>query len=128
MFPNFFLGLTTLTVHRFPRELCNLLVLQQLVFLAQLAQLGAYGALSGAQRANLAAEVLLNLPAGLQVSLQLFNVLLQSVPGGGVKTEDMLICRKHFFFFFGKHLSSRGVDVLEQEIRETEIPSLQHYS
>lgn len=64
--------------------LIHSLVLQQLVLLAQLAQLSAYGALSAAQRANLAAQVLLNLPAGLQVCLQLLNILLQSVPSGRV--------------------------------------------
>lgn len=45
------------------------LVLQQLVLLSQLAELAAYGALGASQRADLAAQVLFNLPAGLQVRL-----------------------------------------------------------
>lgn len=64
------------------------LVLQQLVLLAQLAQLCADGALGAAQRADLTAQVLFYLPAGLQVCLQLFNILLQSVPGWW-KNEQM---------------------------------------
>lgn len=53
------------------------LVLQQLVLLAQLAQLGAHGALVAAHGADLTAQVLLHLAAGLQVCLQLLDVLLQ---------------------------------------------------
>lgn len=50
-------------------KLFHSLVLQQLVLLSQLAELTAYGALSASQWANLAAQVLFNLPAGLQVCL-----------------------------------------------------------
>ena len=63
-------------------DLCHSLVLQQLVLLSQLAQLRAYGALSAAQGADLTAQVLLHLSAGLQVRLQLLHILLQ--PAGFV--------------------------------------------
>lgn len=64
-------------LHRPSRGERHSLVLQQLVLLPQLAQLAAYGALGAAQRADLAAQVLLDLAAGLQVCLQLLHILLQ---------------------------------------------------
>lgn len=53
------------------------LVLQQLIFLAELPQLRAHAPLGTAQRADLTAQVLLHLSARLQVSLQLLYVLLK---------------------------------------------------
>lgn len=69
-------------------DLCHSLVLQQLVLLSQLAQLRADGALSAAQGADLTAQVLLHLSAGLQVRLQLLHILLQPAEVEGERKEN----------------------------------------
>lgn len=53
------------------------LVLQQLIVLSQLAQFGAKAAVLAAQGGELAAQLRLQLPVGLEISLQALNVLLQ---------------------------------------------------
>jgi hypothetical protein len=55
----------------------HILVLQQLVLLPELAHFWADPSFSAWEGADLTAELLFHLPAGLQVSLQLFNVLFQ---------------------------------------------------
>lgn len=53
------------------------LVLQQLVVLAKLAQLGAKAAVLAAQRRQLTPQFRLQLPVGLKVCFQALHVLLQ---------------------------------------------------
>lgn len=69
-------------------DLCHSLVLQQLVLLAQLAQFRADGALSAAKGADLTAQVLLHLSAGLKVCLQLLHILLQPAEVEGERKEN----------------------------------------
>lgn len=69
------------------------LVLQQFVVLPQLAELRAYAPLRAAQGADLAAQILLHLPARLQICFQPLNVLLQ--PAGRRKGIKQLTCQHY---------------------------------
>lgn len=54
------------------------LVLQQLVVLAELAQLGAKAAVLAAQRRQLTPQFRLQLPVGLKICFQALHILLQA--------------------------------------------------
>ncbi len=57
------------------------LVLQQLVVLAELAQLRAKAAVLAAQRGKLTSQLRFQLPVGLQICLQTLHILLQPFRG-----------------------------------------------
>lgn len=64
------------------------LVLQQLVVLAKLAQLGAKAAVLAAQRRQLTPQFRLQLPVGLKIGFQALHVLLQAFrKGNGGKSS-----------------------------------------
>lgn len=58
-------------------EVADLLILKQLIFLAKLSNFRADSPFRAGQSPDLTAQLLLNLPAGLQVRLQLLNILFQ---------------------------------------------------